>query len=305
MQVQGTPTRRRRRFLPWLLVVLVLELLAGAGVVVASRGSPIAHPRVPRVVGLTVPAADRVLQKAGLTPEVSGETYSSNVAVGRVIRQLPRDGRLRKGAVVKMVVSEGRHPTVLPNLKGMTATKARSALLGAHLKEQLSYVYSERVHPGIVVSWTSVAGTRVFFGDLVKVVVSKGLEPQKIPADLKGGVLTWAQAEAALANLHLKAKEEPVYSTTILPGFVVNTDPLPGTSVPGHSTVIVFTSIGPPFVKVPQLFADSATAAEAKLSSLGLKWRLFGPPGADFVLTTIPGTGTSVRVGSTIDLYLY
>ena len=67
------------------------------------------------------------------------------------------------------------------------------------------------------------------------------------------------------SDLHLTAKEEPAYSTTIYPGFVVTTNPPPGTTVPGHSTVVVFASIGPPFVKVPSLFADSVTVAEQKL----------------------------------------
>ena len=58
-------------------------------------------------------------------------------------------------------------------------------------------------------------------------------------------------------------------------------------------------------MKVPSLFADSATVAEQKLGQLGLKWRLFGPPGAGIVLTTLPAPNTSVRVGSTVLLYLY
>ena len=91
---------------------------------------------------------------------------------------------------------------------------------------------------GKVVSPTSAPAGRLFYGDDVKVVISKGYAPQTIPADLKGGVVTWAQAQAALADLHLTAIEEPAYSTTISPGYVVTTKPAPGTSVPGHSTVV-------------------------------------------------------------------
>jgi beta-lactam-binding protein with PASTA domain len=80
---------------------------------------------------------------------------------------------------------------------------------------------------------------------------------------------------------------------------------LPGTTVPGHSTVTVVVSLGPPYVKVPQIFGDSATAAEQALSSLGLKWMLFGPSTADFVLTEIPSAGHLIQVGQTVDIYLY
>ena len=58
-------------------------------------------------------------------------------------------------------------------------------------------------------------------------------------------------------------------------------------------------------MKVPPLFGDSVTAAEQTLSSLGLKWCLFGPPGANFVLTELSRGRPLVQVGSTVDLYLY
>jgi beta-lactam-binding protein with PASTA domain len=69
--------------------------------------------------------------------------------------------------------------------------------------------------------------------------------------------------------------------------------------------VVVYVSLGPPYVTVPSLYADSAAQAEKALGSFGLKWELYGPGGADFVLTEIPAAGRSVRVGSTVDVYLY
>ena len=315
MAAPGPPkTRRRHRWLPWLLVLVLLEA-AGGGVFLAKRStSPppvvVRHARVPQLVGLDVPRAAAALKRVGLQPVVSGGQsggqYSARFAAGEVVSQLPRHGvREKVGADVRIVVSRGRHPTVFPTLQGLTEAQASSALKKAHLVGQFSTVYSETVPAGKVVSPTSAPAGRLFYGDDVKVVISKGYAPQTIPADLKGGVVTWAQAQAALGDLHLTAKEEPVYSTTINPGWVVTTNPPPGASVPGHSTVVVFASIGPPFVKVPPLFADSATVAEQKLGQLGLKWRLFGPPGAGTVLTTLPSPNSSVRVGSTVLLYLY
>jgi beta-lactam-binding protein with PASTA domain len=58
-------------------------------------------------------------------------------------------------------------------------------------------------------------------------------------------------------------------------------------------------------VTVPSLYADSAAVAEQTLGSLGLQWILYGPPSANFVLTQIPAAGTSVRVGTTVTIYLY
>ena len=56
---------------------------------------------------------------------------------------------------------------------------------------------------------------------------------------------------------------------------------------------------------VPSLYADSAAVAEQTLGSLGLQWILYGPPSAGFVVAQIPGAGTSVRVGTTVTLFLF
>jgi serine/threonine-protein kinase len=285
--------------------VLLLELVAGAGVVAASRVMW-NHDTVPRVVGLQVTAANAALRRTGLTPEVSGEQYSERVARGGVMSQLPRSGaREKAGSIVKMVISKGRHPTVLPSLGGMTEAMARSALRRAHLVPDFSRQYNETVDLGAVVSWDSLDGAKVFYGDTVDVVISKGPAPETIPADLSGGLLNWTQAESVLTDLHLKPLEDLEYSFSVPAGYVVTSRPSPGHTVPGHSTVLVFVSEGPPFVKIPSLYADSTAVAEQALSSAGLKWQLFGPPGANFVLTQLPPAGQSVRFGATVDLYLY
>jgi len=285
--------------------VLLLELVAGAGVVVASR-LVWHHATVPRVVGMQVTAADAILRKTGLTPEVSGAFYSGRVARGGVISQLPRSGAREKTAsIVKMVISEGRHPASLPSLAGMTEAMAGTAVRRAHLVPQFLEQYSETVAFGAVVSSNAPAGSRVFYGDTVDVVISKGPEPQLIPADLSGGVLTSAQADSILTDLHLRPVDDQEYSNSVPLGYVVTTKPASGQTVPGHSTVQVFVSAGPPFVTVPSLYADSAAVAEQTLGSLGLQWMLYGPPSADFVLSQLPAAGTSARVGSTVTLYLY
>ena len=95
----GAPskTRRRHRWLPWLLVLVLLEA-AGGGVFLARRStSPppvvVRHARVPQLVGLDIPRAAAALKRVGLQPVVSGGQYSSaRFAAGDVVSQLPRHG---------------------------------------------------------------------------------------------------------------------------------------------------------------------------------------------------------------------
>jgi serine/threonine-protein kinase len=306
------PKRRRHRLLPWLLAVLVLEIGAGAGlfashVLPRGRVAAVHRETVPRIAGLPVLAARAALRQAGLYPELTAEQYSATVAAGVVISQVPKSGsRLKAGSIVTMVISEGRHPTVLPRLSdGMPEAAARSAIRADHLISHFFKHFSETVAAGEVAGWNSVSGKKVFYGDVINVVVSKGPRPEVVPSDLSGGVVNWTQAQAALAVLHLGAVENQQYSTTVPAGYVIDTSPAAGYTVPGHSTVVVVVSLGPPYVKVPPLNGDTAAVAEHTLSSLGLKWYLVGPPAANFVLTELPPAGRSVQVGTTVDVYLY
>ena len=73
-----------------------------------------------------------------------------------------------------MVISEGRHPTALPEPCGHDRGEAGTAVRRAHLVPQFFEQYSETVAFGAVVSWNAPAGSRVFYGDTVDVVISKG-----------------------------------------------------------------------------------------------------------------------------------
>ena len=304
--VQPAPKRRKQRWLPWLLVLLVLELIGGGIVIAKSPFSVVHHDTVPPVLGLQNLAARAAITRVGLYPELTAEQYSQLLGRGAVISQSPRAGtREKASSIVKFVISLGPHPTALPSLSGLTKTSAAAALVKAHLVASFSVQYSETVPADVVVRWSSPKGTRVFYGDGVDVVISKGPMPQTIPSELGGGVRSWTQAQAALSDLHLVAVENLRYSTTIPAGYVVTTEPAPGMVVPGHTKVLVFVSEGPPYVTVPHVYGESATTAEQALTALGLKWVPFGPAGAGTVLTTLPLPGQSVRYGTTVDIYLY
>ena len=277
---------------------VVAELVAGAGVVVAAR-LVWHHATVPRVVGMQVTATDAVLRRTGLTPEVSGAFYSGRVARGGVISQLPRSGAREKTAsIVKMVISEGRHPASLPSLAGMTEAMAGTAVRRAHLVPQFFEQYSETVALGAVVSSNAPAGSRVFYGDTVDVVNLKGPEPQLIPADLSGGVLTSMQADSILTNLQLRPIDDQEYSNSVPLGYVISTKPASGQIVPGHSTVQVFVSAGPAVCDDPVAVRRFGGRRRANAGLFGSPVDALGPPSTDFVLSQLPAAGTSARVGS-------
>jgi serine/threonine-protein kinase len=289
----------------WVVAVLVLlALVAGGSLILAN--TVFKRDTVPHVVGLSADAARTTIHHVGLSSKISGEAYSAGIATGAVVSQLPRPGSREKGgSVVRLEISLGPHPTELQSLAGLSEAAAKAAISKAHLVGHFQAAYSETIVAGSVVSSSPQAGSKLFYGDSVEVQISKGPAPETLPSDLAGGVLTWAQARSALEQRFLVPVESQEYSATIPEGYAIGTKPVAGTTVAGRSSVVVYVSLGPPYVTVPSLYADSAAQAEKALGSFGLKWELYGPGGADFVLTEIPAAGRSVRVGSTVDVYLY
>ena len=63
-------------------------------------------------------------------------------------------------------------------------------------------------------------------------------------------------------------------------------------------------SLGPPQVPVPNLIGDSVATATNALAKVGLKiGAVYGPPGGA-VFTTSPSMGSSVLIGTVINLYV-
>ena len=92
------------------------------------------------------------------------------------------------------------------------------------------------------------------------------------------------------------------YSDSVPAGQVAGTNPARGTSVARGSTVTVVVSQGQP--AVPELRGLSVADATAKLEAAGLeKGGVYGPPGGKVFLTT-PGTGSKVKRGASVSLFI-
>jgi serine/threonine-protein kinase len=157
-------------------------------------------------------------------------------------------------------------------------------------------------------------GSKVKPSATVKLVVSQGPKPAatvKIPDGLAGQPLTTVQGK--LEDLGLKVVVDPtkVYSDTVKKGSVASVSPDEGATVKAGSTVTLVVSQGPKSaatVKIPDGLAGQPLATvQAKLKALGLKaadpttaYSDDVPKGS--VVSTTPGTGTTVKVGSTVQV---
>jgi eukaryotic-like serine/threonine-protein kinase len=308
-----TDTAGPRRKWPYVvaLCVLVAALLgAGTAWAVESKLFTPSIP-VPLLVGRTLPAATAVAQAGHLDVRVTGRTPSITVPAGLVISQQPTtlaDGHqstLKQGSSVGVVMSTGPPLVAIPDLAAFSnCHDAVQALAGLHLVgvcPPTAAQYSSTVVAGAIIG-TSPA-TNAPYGSTVTIITSKGHAPVAVPT-VTGPTSTYATAAAALTAAGFTPAQSNVYSSTVPKGQVVGTAPAPGGLQPFGSTVTVQVSLGPQPVIVPSLIEQSPSVAAADLTALGLvPSGPYGPPGATTVISTSPPAGTSLPVGSTVDVY--
>jgi len=291
---------KKRRAWRWVALAVALVLLAGAAVGGVLRYGIYGHV-VPKVAGLTVAAAADATHRAGLKLVVASHHSSLTVARGAVISQQPTPGSLEKsGTRVDVVVSTGLPSVSIPNLTGLDEAQAETKLKAAYLNPSFTSAYDETVAPGLVVSRTPTGPTAPWGTKLV-VVISKGPAPRTIPSNWVGQPVD--TVVAAIVKMGLVPYKKAVYSTAYAAGDVTQTTPIGGQQIAKGRTVVVYYSLGPPYVSVPSLYAVSVSSAEAQLKAEGLRFQVFGPASAAIVYTTDPLPGTRVQVGAIVTIY--
>lgn len=139
---------------------------------VVSRG--IEMVTVPDVEGMKRSTAISTLKDAGFDVSTS-EQYSDSVSDGLVISQNPsKNLEVAKGSTVKIVVSKGPENADVPDVIGMTESKATSTLEKAGFDVTVSYEY--HTGSGMVLEQDPTDGTSAKIGSTVKILVDGGEE---------------------------------------------------------------------------------------------------------------------------------
>lgn len=203
---------------------------------VISRG--VEQKTVPDVVGRTEQEARTAITDAGLTVGAVTNDYSPTVESGKVISSDPAAGQsINHSSAVALVVSKGRRPATVPDVKGMTVADATAALQKAGLVlGTTTEDYSDSVESGKIISSDPAAGASGhFYGDSVSIVVSKGSEMVTVP-DVSS--MKQDEAVAALKAAGLVVKIERVFGIPFISP--LSTNPAAGTSVRRGSTVTLY-----------------------------------------------------------------
>jgi eukaryotic-like serine/threonine-protein kinase len=255
------PFLQRWLFSPRLLVVvLVLALGIGLGLggwwLTSGR-----YGSVPQVNGDTVAAATTALTTDGFKVGKARHVHSNQVRKGLVVGTSPA-GRVTKGSVVALLVSDGPFTSVVPSVKGLKLGDAQAQLQRVHLTSTTQDVASDSP-VGTVTGTNPPAGSTVPQTRKITILVVAG---PPLP-DFSGQTVQAAQQWAAQHGVTLQQRQDT--NSQQPQGTITGQEPAPGSVFHQGDTVTVNVSTGPALVPVPYVIGMSVEQATQQLQAAG------------------------------------
>ena len=220
------------------------KLEQGSRVVLrVSSGPP--GTKVPDVRGLPAAEAVRSLSNAGLGAEQQ-QVFDDKVRAGEVVSSSPRQDRLvLPGVVVKLAVSQGPQPRVVPQMVGREAAAAMADLARSGLAAgRVTVRATDEAPPGTVLSTDPPAGSSRPPKYPVAVVVSGPVELDLVP-DFVGLTRSAASVVARATGLRLDVQTLLVPAGQLGAGRVASQSVPPATPVAAGTTVTITVAVDP------------------------------------------------------------
>jgi serine/threonine-protein kinase len=291
---------------------------------------------VPNVTSLPLKQAQARLTAAGLESEVA--RVASTRQKGIVIEQAPVAGvTAARGTTVKLSVSSGVKPVVVPQVVGQTQGSAVNALTAVGLKPVLHNVPSTKA-AGIVVAQKPPAGKEVDKGSKVTLNVSTGTAALPATTTLATTTTTATTATttvptttAAAANVRvprvvglaqtpalrrlnvLGLRPTVVYRRSSQPANrILSQSRAPGSTVRRGTRVPLVVSAGPnpqPAVSVPNVVGQEQATAADTLRSAGFRVVVLNRPTTNqsqngLVVEQQPRAGSSIPGGAQVTIFV-
>ena len=309
---QSAAPRRRRRWVPALLMVLVLAALAGIGYLAFVLFQTPKH-EIPAVLGLPQDEALDLVDDFKWDIRLQDGRSDEYPEPGVVMSVSPDVGEdLSEGSPLLLEISVGPEYRQVPDLAGMPLADATAEIEALQLVPgEPTEAFSETVPEGSVISATVdgvAVGDNVLPGATVNIVVSSGPQQRRVP-QLRG--LTVEQATQLLGDLGLQiVVEDPVFDDVIPSGEIAVQSPALDTNVDRDSTITVSASKGPDLVTMPDLSGMTLAEIGQALEDSGLHLGpLMGVRSGVFYQAYLDGelveAGDQVKRGSQISILIF
>ena len=298
------PVAPRRTWVLWTLIAVAVIAIIGIIVLLTQDREAETPTTVPMdsLVGMTEAAAREYVE--GLDLIFSPVTEPNEAEAGTVFDSVPAGpANVEIGTEITVSVSSGPGALTIPEITNFNQSQARAELVRVGFDANNISVLTENsvdVAKDLTIRTEPAIGTSVPADQKITIWLSNGLVEL---GNLEGKTRDEARIELIALGLVPLFEDEP---SDVEPGRVVRQDRSPGT-VPQGSTVTVYIAVAraPDQVAVPNVVEMSYDTAAAELGSKNLNVTqgepVFHPTiPKDRVVSTSPGAGTMVDVGTTV-----
>ena len=267
---------------------------------------------MPNLLGKSYSEAKEELNGMNLGIKLGETRASDEYDPGQIISQSIEAGTEvdANTTIVVDICGDGSQAEV-PDLEGKTQTQAENALTALGLSVDITEKFSDTVDKGYVISTSPKAGSKVDKGGVVQVVVSKGSE-----ADAMVEVPTLTNRDEATAKQLLSSaglasgSVTQEFSDTVESGKIISQNPNAGTKVEKGTKVSYVVSKGAEDVYIGRDASpgNSEQAVKSYLEGKGLVVNIIRENNDNYdkgiVFNVQPGNGSTVKPGSTVNVYV-
>ena len=193
----------------WILLPIVLAALVFVAIIFGKKyinKNKQDLVLVPALTGLTENEALNKAKANNLIAVVSEYKTESNVEPGKVLEQDPESStEVKKGTIIKLVVSKGEEQVSVPNLSNMTIENAKIQLnkLGLEIGE-ITKENSDNFEAGKIMQQHPDSGTSINKDSKVDVVISLGKKEELVEmVDLIGADISQASNKLKSIGLNI------------------------------------------------------------------------------------------------------
>ena len=248
-----------------------------------------------------------------LPTPVAKETTAQVKARRKVSRRVRRNRWIAAGLAVLLGITTwwvliGPGASIkFPSVVGATTEQANSTLTGLGLlTEVVEERFDEDIAKDRVISTDPLAGDSIAPGGTVKLVISKGAERYTVPALL---ALTPEAAVNLLAKSPLKVGEiTEVFNAKVPKGFVISSNPAPGTRVKRDTLVDLVVSKGVETFDLTSYVGKNGEQALNELTAAGYNVTTTyafdekAMPGE--VISQNPAAGAALPKGAAVEIFV-
>ncbi len=266
----------KKSFKKWLIPVIAAIVAIVAVVVLLATGVIGSdNTKVPDLLNIHVEEAQKILEENELlidiVKEINDEIEEENI----VFKQNPPVGtKVKKGAIVTVVISEKPVETIIPDVEYYDKNVAIDVLQNAGLRVEIIEEENDNYADGVVISQSQTGKGQT--GSVITITVSKNDKEEKEETEIVPSLTgkTLQEAKEILGDkFYIKVTGE-AFSDTVKKGAIVLQEPEADSSVHINSVISVVISKGKASeaeIIMPDVVYSSRIKARETLEKLGLK----------------------------------